>query len=179
MVYQIKFNSTTNCKVWSLATLTHLMNVLVNIQRQTVTVYGLGDLGSISDRDRQLYLQQRVQTGPGLHPGSFQTSSSGKNGCEVDLFNSVLSKWLTLQFAIFGLLVEVHFQCFIASDSKRVWCLASRSGRFTFEERAYDKKCIECCVFQREGLEAVAKRSISPPLPKKANSTSPIVWPVA
>jgi hypothetical protein len=152
------------------------MSVLVNIQRQTVTGYGLGDLGSISDRDRQLYLQQRVQTGPGLHPGSFQTSSSGKNSCEVDLFNSVLGKGLTLEFAIFGLLVEVHFQCFIASESKRVWCLASRPGRFTFEERASDT---ECCVFRREGLEAVAKRSISPPLPKKANSTSPILWPVA
>jgi len=96
------------------------MCVLVNTQRHTVTGYGLGDLRSISDRGRQLSLQQRVQTGPGLHPGSFQMSSSGKNRCEVDLFNSVLGERLTLQLTIFGLLVEVHFHCFIAPDSKRV-----------------------------------------------------------
>jgi len=55
------------------------MCVLVNIQRQTVTGYGLGDLGSISDSDRQLFLQQRVQTSPGLHPGSFQMSRAEKS----------------------------------------------------------------------------------------------------
>jgi hypothetical protein len=139
MVNQIKFNSITDCVVSLPATQTYLMFVLVNTT-ETNSHWLWARRPWFDSRQGKTLVSPAKCPDAVWDPPSFLSNEHRRVAELSCLPQAVLGIRLTLEPTIFGLLVEVELQCFLASGSIRLWCSASRSGRFTVEERASGKK---------------------------------------